>query len=177
MSRVGKKPVEIPAGVECAMNAGVFSAKGKNGQLTAPISGDVLVTIENNKVMVEPNGASKKARSMWGTTQRLVSNIVRGVNDGFVKRLEIIGVGYRASVQGKDLVLQLGYSHDVVYPIPSGISIACEKPTSIEVKGAVCQQVGQVAAEIRSFRPPEPYKGKGVRYEGEWILRKEGKKK
>lgn len=177
MSRVGKKAVEIPSGVQCTFEAGTFSAKGKNGQLECPISDAVNLSIVEGKVVIEPRSAEKRSRMMWGTTQRLVSNLVRGVSEGFTKRLEITGVGYRASVQGKDLVLQLGYSHDVIYPIPEGISIACERPTAIAVTGARCQQVGQVAAEIRSYRPPEPYKGKGVRYEDERILRKEGKKK
>lgn len=177
MSRVGKKPIEIPAGVQCAFDNGVFSAKGKNGQLTYAVSGHVLVSIEEGKILVAPASTAQKSRAMWGTTQRLVGNLVKGVSEGFTKRLEINGVGYRAAVQGSNLVLQLGYSHDVIYPIPEGISIACEKPTAVAISGARAQQVGQVAAEIRSFRPPEPYKGKGVRYEGEKILRKEGKKK
>lgn len=177
MSRVGKHPVEIPQGVECQLNAGVLTAKGRLGQLQMPISQDVIVKLEDGKVIVKPASNSKQSRMMWGTTRRLVSNLIGGVHAGFTKKLEINGVGYRASVQGKNLVLQLGFSHDVTFPIPDGIDIKCEKPTSVSVSGADRQRVGEVAAKIRSYRKPEPYKGKGVKYENEFILRKEGKKK
>jgi len=177
MSRVGKNPVDVPSGVEISIAADAITAKGQNGTLSAPVTGDVKVTFEDGKVTVAPANESKRARMMWGTTRALVSNIVTGVSTGFTRRLEINGVGYRAAVQGNNLQLQLGFSHDVMFPIPDGISIKCEKPTSIEISGANKQIVGQVAAKIRSYRPPEPYKGKGVKYEEETILRKEGKKK
>lgn len=177
MSRVGKHPVVIPQGVECQLNSAVLSAKGKNGQLTMKLSPEVIVTLENGEIAVKPSSKSKQSRMMWGTTRKLVDNLVQGVHTGFTKNLEITGVGYRAAVQGSNLQLQLGFSHDILYPIPEGIQIKCEKPTSISIFGASRQVVGQVAAEIRSYRGPEPYKGKGVRYANEFILRKEGKKK
>jgi large subunit ribosomal protein L6 len=177
MSRVGKNPVIIPQEVECYLNGSTLSAKGKKGTLSMTISSNVIVCIEDGKVSVKPSSHSKQSRMMWGTTRRLVSNLVQGVSAGFVKRLEINGVGYRASVQGETLVLQLGFSHDVNYSIPADIQIVAEKPTSLTISGVSRQRVGQVAAEIRSYRGPEPYKGKGVKYEGEFILRKEGKKK
>tara|TARA_A100000171_G_C2132109_1_gene147464 strand:+ start:1933 stop:2466 length:534 start_codon:yes stop_codon:yes gene_type:complete len=177
MSRVGKNPVLIPDGVSCAFSEGIFSAKGSMGVIDLPVSSEISVDISEGKVTVSPASSTKKARALWGTTQRLISSLVEGVSKGFSKRLEINGVGYRASVQGSELVLQLGFSHDVRFPIPDGIKITCEKPTLVVVSGFDKQKVGQVASEIRSYRPPEPYKGKGVKYEGEWILRKEGKKK
>jgi large subunit ribosomal protein L6 len=177
MSRVGKNPVEIPSDVECQVANGQLSAKGKLGQLAFPVSNEVVVEVKDGKVFVQPKAESKVSRMMWGTTQRLARNIITGVSQGFTKRLEINGVGYRAQVQGNKLVLQLGYSHDIELQIPSDLKVICEKPTVIAISGADNQRVGQFAAEIRDFRSPEPYKGKGVKYEGEYILRKEGKKK
>ncbi len=177
MSRVGKNPVDVPAGVEVAISGGLVSAKGKLGALEFQATGDVAITQEEGKIWVKPVNESKKARSMWGTARSRIQNMVTGVSEGFTKNLEINGVGYRAAVQGQALNLQLGFSHDVAYPIPEGITIKCEKPTAISISGADKQKVGQVAAEIRSYRPPEPYKGKGVKYADEVILRKEGKKK
>jgi large subunit ribosomal protein L6 len=177
MSRVGKNPVVIPDGVNVEVSGGKLSAKGKLGVLTMGLSSEVSVKIENGQVLVQPVGSSKRARMMWGTTRNLVRNMVTGVATGYSKALEISGVGYRAAVQGKDLVLQLGYSHEIKYPIPEGITVKAEKPTALTISGADRQKVGQVAAEIRSFRGPEPYKGKGIKYDTETILRKEGKKK
>ena len=177
MSRVGKSPINIPAGVECNLAGGAFSAKGKNGQLSMPVSADVSVEIKDGKVTVQPKEGVKSAKLMWGTTQRLISNIVAGVSEGFSKRLEINGVGYRAQMQGNKLVLQLGFSHDVEVEVPDDLKVVCEKPTSILISGADRQKVGEFAANIRNYRRPEPYKGKGIKYEGEFILRKEGKKK
>lgn len=177
MSRVGKHPVEVPGGVEVAVQDNLVRAKGKLGQLAFQATDDVTVTLEDKKVVVKPVNESKRARALWGTTRARIQGMVTGVSEGFTKELEINGVGYRAAVQGKALNLQLGFSHEVAYPIPEGISIKCEKPTSITITGADKQQVGQVAAEIRAYRPPEPYKGKGVKYLDEYIVRKEGKKK
>jgi large subunit ribosomal protein L6 len=177
MSRVGKNPVTVPDGVEVKIEAGVLLAKGKLGELDLSLSDLVQVKIEDGAVTVSPVDDGKKAHAMWGTTRSLVQNMVTGVSNGFTRDLEITGVGYRAQVQGKSLNLQLGYSHDINYEIPEGITIKCEKPTSISITGASKRQVGQIAAEIRAMRPPEPYKGKGVRYADEQILRKEGKKK
>ena len=177
MSRVGKNPVAIPAGVNVEVSGGKLSAKGKLGILTLGLSSEVTVTVENGQVSVQPVGATKRARMMWGTTRNLVRNMVTGVATGYSKSLEINGVGYRAAVQGKELILQLGYSHEIKYPIPEGITVKAEKPTALTISGADRQKVGQVAAEIRSFRGPEPYKGKGIKYDTETILRKEGKKK
>ena len=177
MSRVGINPVTVPSGVELNIDGAVVTAKGKLGQLSFEFSDQVFVAFDDGKVTVKPANDTKKARALWGTTRARIANLVEGVSDGFKKQLEIVGVGYRAAVQGNSLNLQLGFSHDVLYPIPEGISIKCEKPTAIEISGADKQQVGQVAAEIRAYRPPEPYKGKGVRYADEYILRKEGKKK
>jgi large subunit ribosomal protein L6 len=177
MSRVGKNPVEVPSGVELAITGRMVTAKGKLGELSYELTDVVSATLEDNRVVVKPVDESQAARAMWGTTRARLQNMVTGVSEGFTKELEIIGVGYRAAVQGETLVLQLGYSHDVHHDIPEGISIQCEKPTSIKVSGADKQRVGQVAAEIRAYRKPEPYKGKGIRYLGEIILRKEGKKK
>jgi large subunit ribosomal protein L6 len=177
MSRVGKYPVSVPAGVQVAVVDGILSAKGKNGELKLALTDVVDVTIDGATVAVAPRGSDRRARTMWGTTRSLIQSMVTGVSTGFAKSMEINGTGYRAAVQGKDLVLALGYSHEIKYAIPEGIKITCEKPTSIKVEGADKRQVGQVAAEIRAYRGPEPYKGKGVRYSNEVILRKEGKKK
>jgi large subunit ribosomal protein L6 len=177
MSRVGKYPVPVPAGVQVALQGRTVVAKGKNGELTLDLTDVVDVEIAANEVAVKPRGEDRRSRTMWGTTRSLISSMVQGVSTGFVKEMEINGTGYRAAVQGKDLVLNLGYSHEIRYPVPAGIKITCEKPTSIKVEGADKRQVGQVAAEIRAYRGPEPYKGKGVKYVNEQILRKEGKKK
>ena len=177
MSRVGKNPVEVPQGVTIDVAGGSATVKGKLGTLKLPISTQVEVKVEGGKVSVKPLNESKQARMSWGATRANLRNMVDGVSKGYVKNLEITGTGYRAAVQGKNLQLQLGYSHDVVYPIPEGISIVAPKPTEITITGSDKQKVGQVAADIRDFRPPEPYKGKGVKYAGEYIFRKEGKKK
>jgi large subunit ribosomal protein L6 len=177
MSRVGKNPVAIPQGVTVEVAGGVATVKGKLGTMKLPVSSHVSVTVEDGKVWVKPLTQSKDARMMWGTTRANLRNLVTGVSAGYTKNLEINGVGYRAAVQGKNLQLQLGFSHDVLYPIPEGITIKCEKPTSISITGFDRQRVGQVAAEIRGYKRPEPYKGKGIKYDTETILRKEGKKK
>jgi len=177
MSRVGKYPVEIPAGVQVAIVNGTLTAKGKLGELKLALTDNIEATVEGSRVAIAPRGNSTPARMMWGTTRALVANMVRGVSTGYSKSMEITGTGFRATVNGGNLVLNLGYSHDVVYPIPEGIKITCEKPTSVKVEGVDKRQVGQVAAEIRGWREPEPYKGKGVRYTTETIRRKEGKKK
>ena len=177
MSRVGKYPVEIPAGVQVAISGGILTATGKLGELKLPLTDLVDTTIEGNKVSVAPKGPAQQARMMWGTTRALIACMVKGVSVGYVKSLEITGTGYRAAVQGKNLEINLGFSHPVVYPVPEGIKITCERPTSIKVEGVDKRLVGQVASEIRAFRPPEPYKGKGARYSDEIIRRKEGKKK
>ena len=177
MSRVGKYPVEIPAGVQVAINANVLSAKGKLGELKMVLTDNVETTIEDNKVKVAPKGPTTQARMMWGTTRANIANLLHGVSIGYTKTMEITGTGYRAAVNGGNLVINLGFSHDVVYPVPPGITITTPKATTIAVAGMDKRQVGQVAAEIRGWRPPEPYKGKGVRYDNEVIRRKEGKKK
>ena len=177
MSRVGKYPVTVPAGVTLALQGSRLVAKGKLGELSMPVSESVELEIAPGSVAVKPLGKDRRSRTMWGTTRSLVNSMVQGVSTGFTKSMEIIGTGYRAAVQGPDLVMNLGYSHEIRYPVPAGIKITCEKPTAIRVEGMDKRQVGQVSAEIRGFRGPEPYKGKGVRYEGEQILRKEGKKK
>ncbi len=177
MSRVGKYPVEIPQGVEVAIVEGILTAKGKLGELQLPLSHHVETTVADNRVTVAPKGSAAPARMMWGTTRALVAAMVKGVSTGYSKTLEITGTGYRATVQGPNLVMNLGYSHDVVYPIPSGITITTPRPTAVTVTGVDKQRVGQVALDIRNFRAPEPYKGKGVRYDNEVIRRKEGKKK
>ena len=177
MSRIGKYPVAIPQGVTVEVAGQTITAKGKLGTLKLPLSGEVSAAVQDGKIVVKPKHETKRARVHWGTTRALVNNMVAGVSKGFTKNLEIEGVGYRAAVQGKNLVLQLGYSHDVIFPIPGDIKITCEKPTSITVTGADRQRVGQTAAVIRAFRKPEPYKGKGIKYGDEHIRRKEGKKK
>jgi len=177
MSRVGKYPVEIPSGVTIALAGRTVTAKGKLGTLSLDLTDRVDVAVEGNKFSVAPRGNGSPARMMWGTTRALVANMVKGVSDGYMKSMEITGTGYRAAVAGKKLTINLGFSHDVVYAIPDGITITCERPTAIKVAGMDKRQVGQVAAEIRAWRPPEPYKGKGVKYDTETIRRKEGKKK
>lgn len=177
MSRVGKYPVPVPGGVQVALQGRTVVAKGRNGELKLDLTDDVDVEIADNQVAVKPRRDDRRSRTMWGTTRSLINSMVTGVSTGFTKSMEINGTGYRAAVQGKDLVLNLGYSHEVRYPIPEGIKVTCERPTAVKVEGADKRQVGQVAAEIRAWRGPEPYKGKGVRYTDEQILRKEGKKK
>ena len=177
MSRIGKKPVLVPTGVTAQVDGQTVKVKGPKGALNLVVPDEVTIKIEKNEIKLDPRGETKRARAMWGTARTLVSNLMEGVTKGFEQRLEINGVGYRAAVQGKTLNLQLGYSHDINYSIPEGITIAAPKPTEIVVTGSDRQKVGQVAAEIRNFRPPEPYKGKGVKYAGEYIFRKEGKKK
>ena len=177
MSRIGKKPVKVPSGVSANVEGQTVKVKCPKGALQLVIGDDVAVKMDKDAIMLEPRNESKRAFAMWGTSRTLVNNLMLGVTKGFERKLEITGVGYRAAVQGKNLQLALGYSHDVVYPIPDGITIATPKPTEIVVAGLDRKKVGQVAAEIREYRPPEPYKGKGVRYAGEYIFRKEGKKK
>lgn len=177
MSRVGKYPVEIPAGVTVAVANNVLTARGKLGELSLPLTEHVETTVEGSKVSVQPRSKARDAQMMWGTTRALVANMIKGVSTGYSKTMEIQGTGFRAAVQGPNLVINLGFSHDVVYPVPQGIKITTPRPTAITVEGVDKRQVGQVAAEIRGFRPPEPYKGKGVRYDNEQIRRKEGKKK
>jgi large subunit ribosomal protein L6 len=177
MSRIGKKPVPIPSGVTANIEGQTVKMKGPKGALALVLPDDVAVKMDKGAIKVDPRNETKRARSMWGTSRTLVANLVAGVTKGFEDKLEITGVGYRASIQGKNLQIALGYSHDVIYPIPEGIAIATPKPTEILITGIDKQKVGQVAAEIRGFRPPEPYKGKGVKYAGEYIFRKEGKKK
>ncbi|MEJ8574744.1 50S ribosomal protein L6 [Microbaculum marinum] len=177
MSRIGKKPVAVPGGVTATIEGQTVSTKGPKGALSVVLNDEVKVEMTDDGIQVDPRDDSKRARSMWGLSRTLVSNIVVGVSEGYTRKLEIQGVGYRAQVQGKNLQLALGFSHDVNYPIPEGIEIACPKPTEVVISGIDKQRVGQVASEIRRFRPPEPYKGKGVRYEGEYVFRKEGKKK
>lgn len=177
MSRIGKKPVSLPDGVSANMADGALSVKGPKGELSIPLVDEVKYEVADGKVGVEPVNNSKKARSFWGMQRTLVQNLVDGVTEGFSKVLEINGVGYRAKVQGKTLNLQLGFSHDVDFAIPEGIEIKTPDQTTIEISGIDKQKVGQVAAEIRRWRKPEPYKGKGIKYRGEYIFRKEGKKK
>jgi large subunit ribosomal protein L6 len=177
MSKIGKKAVPVPKGVTASVEGEKFKAKGPKGELTLELGDKVAAKVENNLVSVTARGDSKQHRAAWGFTRAMVANLIRGVEKGYEKKLEISGVGYRAQVQGKQLQLALGYSHDVVYAIPEGIAIVTPKPTEILITGIDKQKVGQVAAEIRDFRPPEPYKGKGVKYSDEHIFRKEGKKK
>lgn len=177
MSRVGKNPVAIPSGVQVEVSGQTLTAKGRLGTMSLAVVSEVSATVADGQVTVTPKDESKRARAMWGTTRALVNNMMTGLATGFTRNLEINGVGYRAAVQGNSLNLQLGYSHDINYPIPPDVKIACERPTAIAITGVDRQRVGQVAAEIRAFRPPEPYKGKGIKYVEEVIRRKEGKKK
>jgi large subunit ribosomal protein L6 len=177
MSRIGKKPVAIPGGVTAAVNGQEVSVKGPKGELKHVLVDQIMAKTDRDGIEIAMREDTKEARAMWGMSRTLVANLITGVTEGFTKKLEITGVGYRATVQGQALQLQLGYSHDITYPLPDGIQAQCPKPTEILISGIDKQKVGQVAAEIRRFRPPEPYKGKGVRYAGEYILRKEGKKK
>jgi large subunit ribosomal protein L6 len=177
MSRIGKKAIAVPAGITANIEGQTVKVKGPKGALQVVLHDDVAVKLDGGEIKVDPRADTKRARAQWGTSRTLIANLIAGVTKGFEQRLEINGVGYRASVQGKNLQLALGYSHDIIYPIPAGVSIAAPKPTEITVAGVDKRQVGQVAAEIRAFRGPEPYKGKGVKYAGEFIFRKEGKKK
>jgi len=177
MSRIGKHPVPVPAGVQVAIDGQTVRVKGKLGELSALLAPEIQASLGDGRVTVVPRADSRRGRVMWGTARTQVANLVKGVSQGFTVNLEISGVGYRAAVQGQELVLQLGFSHDVRFPIPEGIQIKTEKPTLISVFGRDKQQVGQVAAKIREYRPPEPYKGKGIKYGDEVVLRKEGKKK
>ena len=177
MSRIGKNPVTLPQGVSVEIAGGTLTAKGRLGTLKLAYSADVAAAVADGKLTITPKSETKRARMAWGTTRALVNNMVAGVSKGFSQNLEINGVGYRAAVQGKNLVLQLGYSHEVIFPIPEDVKIVCEKPTAIAITGADRQRVGQTAAVIRAFRKPEPYKGKGIKYAAETVRRKEGKKK
>jgi len=178
VSRIGKNPVVIPKGVSCFCSSeGVFEAQGSLGKLNFSIPLSIEVLIEGNLIKINPRGKYKNNGMLWGTIRAIINNIVKGVSDGFVKSLEINGVGYRAHIKSNYLILNLGYSHEISYLIPSGINIVCKKPTLIDIKGIDLQLVGQVASKIRSFRKPEPYKGKGIKYVNEIIFRKEGKKK
>ena len=177
MSRIGKRPVSVPKGVTITLDGQNVSAKGPKGELKLTLVDDVVASQDESGVTVLPKEKSQRGRAMWGMQRTLVSNLIEGVTEGFTKNLEITGVGYRAAVQGKNLQLNLGFSHEVLFPIPDGITIQCPKPTEISISGIDKQKVGQVAAEIRGYRSPEPYKGKGIKYAGEYIFRKEGKKK
>jgi large subunit ribosomal protein L6 len=177
MSRIGKKPVAVPAGVTAKVEGQKVTVKGSKGELFFVVHDDVVVSMNDNQIKVDPRFETKRARALWGTARAQINNLVIGVTQGFEKKLEITGVGYKAAVAGKSLQLSLGYSHDINYPIPAGIAIVTPKPTEITISGIDKKQVGQVAAEIRDYRGPEPYKGKGVKYAGEFIFRKEGKKK
>jgi large subunit ribosomal protein L6 len=177
MSRIGKHPVSIPKGVEVAVEGQTVKVKGKLGSLQETLPGEVVIALEDGSLAVKPREDDKRGLQMWGLARTLVQNMVTGVSDGFTRRLDISGVGYRANVDGNILNLQLGYSHDIKFAIPEDVKIVCETPTAIVISGFEKQRVGQIAAEIRGFRPPEPYKGKGVRYGDEVVRRKEGKKK
>ncbi len=177
MSRIGKRPVAVPSGVSASVEGQTVKVKGPKGVLQLVVPDDVGVKLESGQITIEPRAETKRARSQWGTSRTLIANLISGVTKGFEQRLEINGVGYRAAVQGKNLQIALGYSHDILYPIPEGITIATPRPVEIIITGSDRQKVGQVAAEIREYRPPEPYKGKGIKYADERIFRKEGKKK
>jgi large subunit ribosomal protein L6 len=177
MSRIGKKPIPVPKNATATVDGQKVTVKGPKGQLSLTLVDDIEVAMGDGAIVVKPRADTKRARSMWGMSRSLVENLMKGTTNGFTRTLEITGVGYRAAMDGKSLKLQLGYSHDVLYPVPEGISIAVPKPTEITISGIEKDKVGQVAAEIRGFRGPEPYKGKGIRYQGEFIQRKEGKKK
>ncbi len=177
MSRVGKYPVSIPSGVTVTMAGKVVTVKGKLGELMLDTKDDVETSVAEGKVWVKAKGESKRARAQWGTIRATINNMVKGVSQGYKKTLDINGVGFKAAAQGKKLNLSLGFSHDVIYDVPPGIEVKTPAPTQIEISGADRQRVGQVAAEIRGYKPPEPYKGKGIKYSDEFVLRKEGKKK
>ena len=177
MSRIGKKSVEVPNGVTATLDGQQVSIKGPKGELSAVLVDEVIAKLEDGEIQVGPRDDSKRAQAMWGMSRTVVANLIEGVTEGFTKTLEINGVGYRAAMQGKSLQLNVGLSHEVDYPVPDDIKIECPKPTEVVITGIDKQRVGQVAAEIRAYRPPEPYKGKGIKYAGEYIFRKEGKKK
>jgi large subunit ribosomal protein L6 len=177
MSRIGKKPVAVPAGVTPTINDGIISVKGPKGTLTMPLRDEISYTLEDGGISVQPANDTKRARAFWGMQRTMVQNLITGVTDGFTKKLLITGVGYRAAAQGRNLKLQLGYSHDVNIDVPEGIEVKTPDATTVEISGSDKQKVGQLAAEIRQWRKPEPYKGKGIKYDGEFIFRKEGKKK
>ncbi len=177
MSRIGKKPIAVPSGITANVEGQTVKVKGPKGALQVVLHDDVEVKLQGSEIKVDPRAETKRARAQWGTSRTLIANLIAGVSKGFEQRLEINGVGYRAAVQGKNLQIALGYSHDIVYPIPEGITIATPRPVEIVISGSDRQKVGQVAAEIRDYRPPEPYQGKGIKYAGERIFRKEGKKK
>jgi large subunit ribosomal protein L6 len=177
MSRIGKRPVALPSGVEASVSGQTVTVKGPKGSRDFTATDDVSINVDDGSVSVKPRGSSKRARQQWGMSRTMVANLVQGVTDGFKKELEISGVGYRAAIQGNVLKLNLGYSHDVDFDVPEGVTVTCPKQTQIVVEGNDQQLVGQVAANIREWRAPEPYKGKGIRYKGEYIFRKEGKKK
>lgn len=177
MSRIGKRPVVMPAGVTASVEGQKVKVKGPKGELAFVCADDIAVSMEGNAVKVTPRDETKPARARWGMSRSMIQNLVHGVVKGYQKELEIQGVGYRAAVQGKTLNLQLGFSHDINHPIPDGVQIVCPKPTEITITGIDKQRVGQTAAEVRGYRPPEPFQGKGVRYKGEYVFRKEGKKK
>ena len=177
MSRIGKRPIEAPSGVEFKISGQTIECKGPKGVRSFTATDDVDLVQDGNVVTVKPRGSSKRARQQWGMTRTMIQNLATGVTDGFKKELEITGVGYRAQVQGKTLKLALGYSHDVDFAIPDGVEVKCAKPTEIEITGIDQQLVGETAAKIREWRRPEPFKGKGIKYKGEYIFRKEGKKK
>jgi len=177
MSRIGKRPVELPSGVSASVSGQTIEVKGPKGTRSFTATDDVTLTIDDNAVSVTPRGKSKRSRQQWGMSRSMVQNLVTGVSDGFKKELEIQGVGYRANAQGSVLKLALGYSHDVDFAVPAGVTVTTPKNTEVVIEGIDEQLVGQVAANIREWRAPEPYKGKGIRYKGEYIFRKEGKKK
>ncbi|RCL00676.1 MAG: large subunit ribosomal protein L6 [Candidatus Tokpelaia sp. JSC188] len=177
MSRIGKKPISIPEGVIATVEGQLVKARSVRGELAFVVNDKVVVELKNDFITVAPRDQSKNAHSKWGMSRTMIENIIQGVKNGFEKKLEINGVGYRAAIQGKDLQLSLGFSHEVIYQVPSGLTVSVPKPTEIIIAGIDLQQIGQVAAEIRGFRVPEPYKGKGIRYAGERVIRKEGKKK
>jgi large subunit ribosomal protein L6 len=177
MSRIGKRAIAVPSGVTANVEGQTVKVKGPKGALSVALHDDVAVKVDGGLIKVDPRAETKRARAQWGTSRTLIANLIAGVTKGFEQRLEINGVGYRAAVQGKNLQIALGYSHDIIYPIPEGITIATPKPVEIVISGSDRQKVGQVAAEIREYRPPEPYKGKGIKYADERIFRKEGKKK
>lgn len=177
MSRIAKHPIALPAGVTATLSGKKLAIKGKNGELSINVDSEIGAEVKDGAVVLRKLSESRQARNMWGTTSSLVRGMIKGVTEGFSKRLLIEGVGFRASLKGKVLVLQIGFSHDVEYPIPAGIEVKVPKPTEIEISGIDKQKVGQVAAELYLMKRPEPYKGKGINYEGRRILRKEGKKK
>ncbi|TYB80725.1 50S ribosomal protein L6 [Maritimibacter fusiformis] len=177
MSRIGKRPVELPSGVSATTSGQTIEVKGPKGSRSFTATDDVTITVDEDAITIEPRGKSKRARQQWGMSRTMVQNLVIGVTDGFKKELEISGVGYRAQMQGNVLKLNLGYSHDVNFEVPEGVTVTSAKPTEVTVEGVDQQLVGQVAANIREWRAPEPYKGKGIKYKDEYIFRKEGKKK